>query len=146
MFTANLYENNFNFSPTQISVSSFIYMPHLIFPFIYSFCSPSSSPLWSPFSLFLVPCPFIIAPSLPLVSRLAGSRWWGREGGRDVGKDGWRREVGLEDRRGGWGVLSSVPMFIPSQHGPRSCELFLNVSPSSSNVLPTTTVTTGFWV
>lgn len=37
-----------------------------------------------------VPCPFIIAPSLPLVSRLAGSRWRGREGGRDVGRDGWR--------------------------------------------------------
>lgn len=116
VFIANLYQNNFNFSPTQIPVPSFIYMPHLICSFFYSFFSPSSSPLWSPLSFFPVPCPFIIAPSLPLVSRLAGSRWWGREGGRDVGEDGWREGW----KTGGGDVLSSVPMFIPSQHRPTS--------------------------
>lgn len=52
--------------------------------------------LCGPPSLFLspIPCPFIITPSLPLVSWLAGSRWRGREGGRDAGKEGWRREGG----------------------------------------------------
>lgn len=66
--------------------------------------------LCGPPSLFLspIPCPFIITPSLPLVSWLAGSRWRGREGGRDVGKEGWR--IG-----GVGGLLSSVPLFIPSQ-------------------------------
>lgn len=91
-------------------------MPHLISSFFYSFFSPSSSTLWSPLSFFPVPCPFIIAPSLPLVSRLAGSRWWGREGGRDVGEDGWREGW----KTGGGDVLSSVPMFIPSQRRPTS--------------------------
>lgn len=68
-------------------------IPHLyILPSSPS-SSPSSSPLWS--SLSPLPCPFIITPSLPLVSWLAGSRWRGRKGGRDVGKDGcrnWRQE------------------------------------------------------
>lgn len=77
--------------------------------------SPSSNPLRPPPFLSPIPCPFIITPSLPLVSWLAGSRWRGREGGRDVGKEGWRmwgRDGGEEWGRG---LLSSVPLFIPSQ-------------------------------
>lgn len=48
--------------------------------------------LCGPPSFFLspIPCPFIITPSLPLVSWLTGSRWRGREGGRDVEKEGWK--------------------------------------------------------
>lgn len=92
--------------------------PSLLSPLLHlALCGPLSR------SLSPVPCPFIIAPSLPLVSRLAGSRWRGREGGRDVGKDGWREGW----KTGGGDVLSSVPMFIPSQCRPTSCSLLCTV-------------------
>lgn len=90
-------------------------MPTYALPILYPSpsSSPSSSPLWSSLSLSLspIPCPFIITPSLPLVSWLAGSRWRGRKGGRDVGKDGWRQGL----KTGGEGGVY-CHLFLCSKH------------------------------